>query len=387
MPIYDSREKSRSDYLINRKLFMDRYKENLKHRVNEALGKGKIADSNKDQKKQWIEAEDLEERHIGRARLPSDYYIVAGNDQYKVGDYVFIENNSEGEGDGGGQGCGNGGTGADDFSFVLTKDEILELYFDDLELPDMVKKSLLKSKNKEWVNTGYSKEGIPPRLSIKKTFEQAIARRIANKREDDEETGRKSPFLDEEDMRYIRREYRILPQTHAVMFCLMDVSASMGEHEKYLAKKFYILLHLFLSKFYTDIEVVFIKYHSEPSRVDEEDFFYSQETGGTEVYKALHFLEGEIDKFDSDKYNMYLAWATDGDMWSDEASKVERKFLQILEQLQYTAYMQVRKCQDYWTLTKLLQAVKTEKVGIAVAKEDKDIYPAFVDLFKKRGLA
>ena len=98
------------------------------------------------------------------------------------------------------------------------------------------------------------------------------------------------------------------------MFCLMDVSASMGEREKDLAKRFFILLHLFLKRKYDRVDIVFIRHTHEASEVDEQEFFYGKESGGTIVSSALkEMIEIREKRYPVADWNIYCAQASDGD--------------------------------------------------------------------------
>src|SRR5690606_20358501 len=122
------------------------------------------------------------------------------------------------------------------------------------------------------------------------------------------------PFIDTFDLRYDNRIDRPKPTTQAVMFCVMDVSGSMGPEEKDMAKRFFMLLYLFLTRTYEKIQVVFISHHTEASEVDEETFFYSRETGGTVVSSALNLMSKIIqERFPTSEWNIYAAQASDGD--------------------------------------------------------------------------
>ena len=107
------------------------------------------------------------------------------------------------------------------------------------------------------------------------------------------------PFIDEVDIRYHRHVKEPIPHSKAVMFCLMDVSGSMDQRTKDLAKRFYILLYLFLSRNYDKTEVVFIRHHTSAKEVDEDEFFHSRETGGTLVSCALTLVDEIITAFPS----------------------------------------------------------------------------------------
>lgn len=128
------------------------------------------------------------------------------------------------------------------------------------------------------------------------------------------------PFIDTFDLRYKNYEKRPEPSSQAVMFCLMDVSGSMDQATKDMAKRFYILLYLFLSRTYKNVEVVYIRHHTQAKEVDEHEFFYSQETGGTIVSSALKLMDEVVkERYDPAQWNIYAAQASDGDNWADDS--------------------------------------------------------------------
>ena len=105
------------------------------------------------------------------------------------------------------------------------------------------------------------------------------------------------------------------------MFCLMDVSGSMDEERKDIAKRFFILLYLFLTRNYERIEVVFIRHHTIAKEVDEDEFFHSRESGGTVVSSALKLMQEIIrERYPLTEWNIYAAQASDGDNWDDDSS-------------------------------------------------------------------
>ncbi|NJM55573.1 MAG: YeaH/YhbH family protein, partial [Verrucomicrobiae bacterium] len=128
------------------------------------------------------------------------------------------------------------------------------------------------------------------------------------------------PFIDTFDLRYANRVKQPQPTTQAVMFCIMDVSGSMDRARKDLAKRFFTLLYLFLKRNYEKIEVVFIRHHTVAKEVDEQEFFYSRETGGTVVSSALQLM-GEIitERYPISSWNIYAAQASDGDNWHHDS--------------------------------------------------------------------
>ena len=223
------------------------------------------------------------------------------------------------------EGADSGG-GEDAFAFALSEAEFLDILFEDLELPDLVKASLKETSAREFRRAGYANDGATPNLAVLRTMRVSMSRRLALRRPTNAEVERLEaelealrakapldlevadqlrigelyaeierlrrrkravPFIDPIDVRYNRFAPTIVPRAKAVMFCLMDVSASMGEREKDLAKRFYMLLHLFLKRRYERVDIVFIRHTHEAEEVDEQEFFYGRETGGTVVSTAL----------------------------------------------------------------------------------------------------
>ena len=147
------------------------------------------------------------------------------------------------------------------------------------------------------------------------------------------------PFIDPFDLRFSNRIKVPKPSTQAVMFCLLDVSGSMDEQKKDTAKRFFILLYLFLTKAYKKIEVVFIRHHTAASEVDENDFFNSRESGGTIVSSALNLLTTIIkERYSGSEWNAYVAQASDGDNWDNDSVACRQLLIEtIMPLVQYCA--------------------------------------------------
>ncbi len=268
-------------------------------------------------------------------------YVLPGNKKYIEGDSIPRPEQ------GGGQGskASDSGEGEDEFRFALTDEEYLDLYLEDLELPDLAKRQVAGATSVQWRQAGYSTSGPPSRISVPRTLRHSMSRRIALKRPKAEEisgaargdreagarrravrrTGeaarragaaccrarKRIPYIDPVDVRYRRLESTPKPIAKAVMFCLMDVSGSMNEHMKDLAKRFYSLLYLFLNRRYEHVDVVFIRHTHEAQEVDEQTFFYSRETGGTVVSTALFKMQEIVrERYPVEQWNIYAAQAS-----------------------------------------------------------------------------
>jgi len=416
--LIDRRQNAGKKSTVNRQRFLRRYKNQIKRAVSDAVGKRSITEI--DQGEQiTIPARDISEPTFHRGHGGHVERILPGNDNFIAGDRI---KRPDGGGAGGGGGdASDSGEGEDNFIFELTREEFLEIYFEDLELPDLVKKELARLKTFKTVRAGVSTSGIPNNINVLRSMKQATGRRVALaspykrqlKEVEDELTlllessdPDKSiilnlqqqieflkkkigtvPFIDTIDLRYNHRVRVSAPSTQAVMFCVMDVSGSMDEAKKDIAKRFFILLYMFLTKNYEKIELVFIRHHTSAKEVNEEEFFYSRETGGTVVSSALELLNTIIEaRYPPQAWNIYVAQASDGDNWNADSPYCQ-ELLQdkIMPLLQYFAYIEImpRHHQSLWEV--YLQ-VKEQFPNFAMENIDTvaDIYPVFRELFKRK---
>jgi uncharacterized protein len=417
--LIDRRQNAGKKSTVNRQRFLRRYKSQIKRAVSEAVGKRSITEIDRGEQI-TIPAKDISEPRFHRGQGGQVERVLPGNDEFITGDRIKRPGGGSGEGGGGGE-ASNTGEGEDDFVFQLSREEFLELYFEDLELPDLVKKELARINTLKTVRAGFTSSGIPTNINILRSMRQATGRRIALgapyrrqlKRVEEElallqatpkptkdEVQRlldeiaflkrkinAVPFIDTLDLRYNNRIRVPSPSTQAVMFCIMDVSGSMDEPKKEIAKRFFILLYLFLTKNYDKIELVFIRHHTSAKEVSEEDFFYSRETGGTVVSSALELLHQTIEaRFPPSAWNIYVAQASDGDNWNaDSPYCLELLQEKIMPLLQYFAYIEImpRHHQSLW---EVYQQVHANYSNFAMENIDSvvDIYPVFRELFKRK---
>ncbi|MFA5958951.1 MAG: YeaH/YhbH family protein [Tatlockia sp.] len=415
--LIDRRQNAGKKSTVNRQRFLRRYKNQIKRAVSDAVGRRSITEIDKGEQIS-IPAKDISEPRFLRGKGGHVERILPGNDTFITGDKVKRPNNG---GDGSGSQASDTGDGEDDFVFQLSREEFLELYFEDLELPDLIKKELARLTTFKTVRAGLSLSGIPANINVSRSMRQATGRRIAlaspykrQLREALEELAKLGekpppdnvdllrlnrdiaflkkkiasvPFIDTIDLRYNNRIRIPAPSTQAVMFCVMDVSGSMDEAKKDIAKRFFILLYLFLTKNYEKIELVFIRHHTSAKEVGEEEFFYSRETGGTVVSSALELLNNIIEaRFPPATWNIYVAQASDGDNWNADSPYCQELLQEkIMPLLQYFAYIEImpRHHQSLW---EVYQKVKTLYPNFAMENIDNvaDIYPVFRELFKRK---
>jgi uncharacterized protein len=414
--IIDRRLAGKNKSIANRERFLRRVKNYIRRAVSEAVRDRSIKDIQSTQSI-TIPRKDIAEPMFRHGSAGKRELVHPGNEDYVRGDKIPRPNGGSG---GGGSQASNEGEGQDDFVFELSREEFMQYFFDDLELPRLVKTHLLAVPTWKNIRAGWAAEGTPNNIDVVRSLRSALGRRIAlgaplvnqlreleqqlealkNEPGDNSEEiqlleeavhhlrGRiwRIPFIDPFDLRYINRVKQPQPSSQAVMFCLMDVSGSMDEQRKDLAKRFFILLYLFLKRNYEKIEVVFIRHHTRAEEVDEDTFFHSTESGGTVVSSALELMRKIMDeRYSPTEWNIYGAQASDGDNWTDDSPKC-RRILQddILQKVRYFAYIQVApEEQNLWV--EYAQLAMTQP-HLAMKKVDAaaDIYPVFRELFEKQ---
>jgi uncharacterized sporulation protein YeaH/YhbH (DUF444 family) len=423
MNIVDRRLNPRGKSLSNRRRFIRRAKKELTEAVRKATGERSVADLGGDDKV-WIKADRLHEPSIHHSSDQGTRdHVLPGNKTFEEGDTIKRPNGG-GSGKGGREGAEDG-EGNDAFQFALSQEEFLDIFFDDLELPDLLRKQMKSSDSFTPVRAGHAISGSVTNLNLKRTMRNSLSRRIALKRPRPEEIeaceaeiedlreseeakdvvrreelivqleehrrrSKRIPFIDPVDVRYNRFEMVPQPVTSAVMFCLMDVSGSMTEHMKDLAKRFYKLLYLFLSRRYKNVEIVFIRHTHLAKEVDEETFFTSTETGGTVVSTAFEeMLRVVAARYPKDQWNIYAAQASDGDNFSTDNGKVATLLKQhILPICQYFAYIEVNDeggrelNTDLWrTYDHLVKS--GSPIAMRKVSERNQIFPVFRELFAR----
>ncbi|GAA5317591.1 MAG: YeaH/YhbH family protein [Candidatus Pelagadaptatus aseana] len=421
--IIDRRLNSKNKSAVNRQRFLRRYRKHIKKAVSDAVNKRSITDMERGEKIS-IPNKDISEPtfHHGKGGLSER--VLPGNHDFVSGDNIPRPQGGGGSG-GSGNGASDSGEGMDEFVFQITQDEFLDFMFDDLELPNLVKRQLAGNEEFKMRRAGFSEEGSPGRVNIVRTLRSANARRMAltggkrkrvklleqqleqqlgldkalqNQdkihalREEIEQLQariKRVPWLDDFDLKYNLHVKQPIPRSKAVMFCLMDVSGSMTQATKDMAKRFFILLYLFLQRNYEHTEVVFIRHHTSAKEVDEEEFFYSRETGGTIVSSALRLLDEILEKrYPVGEWNIYCAQASDGDNWNDDSSSCSRLLMEnLLPKMQYYSYIEItpRDHQALWQEYEQVQANFPEAFAMQQIVEPGDIYPVFRQLFQKKG--
>lgn len=426
MEIIDRRRNPHGKNLENRQRVLKRARAAVARAARAAIDQGTLRQAANEQTV-TIPSDSLHEPSFHRVfSRGKRSFIFSGNKEFSVGDRIKRPPAADRQGGGPGE-AGSGGDSEDGFRFVLTRDEFLDLFFDDLELPDLVKNQIVTTETMAPQRAGLSTDGAPAQIDMARSMRQSMARRIGLKRPKSEEIlaleaeiaaleksradaerlwraraeletallrQRRIPWIDPVDLRYRRFTQVPKPSARAVMFCLMDVSGSMSEPMKDLAKRFFLLLHVFLERRYKHVDLVFIRHTETAEEVDEERFFTDPRTGGTVVSSALtEFLRVQRERYSPDSWNIYVAQASDGDnSGSDTLKSVSMLEAEILPIVQYFAYIEVgsmaiiRGETDLWRGYQPLSA-RNPRLAMSRVSDARDIFSVFRQLFARKANA
>jgi uncharacterized sporulation protein YeaH/YhbH (DUF444 family) len=415
--LIDRRENTHGKSAVNRARFLRRYKSQIQGAVRKMIGERSMTDMEKGGVVR-VPRKDISEPTFGYGHGGDREVVLPGNREYVAGDRIPRPGGQGGGGNGSESGSGEG---EDEFVFSLSREEFMQIFFDDLELPNLARTEFGRAERHKSIRVGYAKTGTPANLAVIRTLSQSLARRIAfgagivrematlesefamalavghagqaaslyDELARLERRRAAVPFLDEPDLRYRNRIMRPEPISRAAMFCLMDVSASMDEDKKDLAKRFFTLLYLFLTRKYQEVDLVFIRHTDDAEEVDEDTFFHDTRTGGTVVLSALELM----DRIRRDRYardwNVYAAQASDGDAFGADPARSAR-FLRerLLPSTRYYTYLELSSSHVPEHATALWSeygrvAEATPNFAMKRAAQRSEIYPVFRELFRK----
>jgi len=426
----DRRLNPKGKSLANRQRFLRRARAQIREAVQKSLKESGVADVAKDRKIR-ISTQGTREPHfrLDSKKAGKRDFVLPGNKEFVPGDQIKKPQSGQG---GSGKDAASSGDSEDDFEFTMREDEILDIFFEDLELPNLVRTALTEVPSHNWKRAGITTSGSPNQINLLRTMRNSFGRRLALRRprladikaleeeiavledqgiaaNDDrllalqEELARLNArrkwvaFIDPVDVRFNAFSEQPQPTSQAVMFCLMDVSGSMGEREKDLAKRFFVLLHLFLKRRYEKVDIVFIRHTHDAQEVDEQTFFYSRQSGGTIVSTALEkMLEIQKERYTTADWNIYAAQASDGYTQSGDAKRcVELLESELMPLCQYYAYIEIldeREMEvfsseeagaELWRAYRMVAENWRNFATKRIAKPA-DIFPVFHELFKKR---
>jgi len=426
----DRRLNPKGKSLANRQRFLRRARAQIREAVQKTLKESGVADVAKDRKIRISTQGTKEPRfRLDPKKGGARDFVLSGNKDFVPGDQIKKPQGGQG---GAGKDAATSGEGEDEFEFTMREDEILDLFFEDLELPNLVRTALSEVPSHNWKRSGLTTAGAPNQINLIRTMRNSFGRRLALRRPtladvkaleeeiavledggaraDDERLAALKAelerlnarrkwvaFIDPVDVRFNAFAEQPQPTSRAAMFCLMDVSGSMGEREKDLAKRFFMLLHLFLKRRYEKVDIVFIRHTHDAQEVDEQTFFYSRQSGGTIVSTALEkMLEIQKERYATADWNIYAAQASDGYTQSGDAKRcVELLETELMPMCQYYAYIEIldeREMEvfaseeagaELWRAYRMVAENWKNFATKRIAKPS-DIFPVFHELFKRQ---
>lgn len=353
-----------------------------------------------------------EESIIGRSRDRIIKVPIRG-----VKEYRFIYGDNEGgvgTGDGNtkpgqvigkagrrnGQGSGQAGSepGVDYYEAEITLEELVDIMFEDLELPDMERK-ILKEMLSERVakRKGYRKQGIRVHLDRKRTARARVRRKVATGKagptvafgggsEESEEEGERFPFH-KEDLIYRRLRVDTREESNAVVICIMDTSGSMDRLKKYLARSFFFLLYQFVATKYDNVQIVFVAHHTQAKEVTEEEFFHKGESGGTMISsgykKALEIIK---DRYHPAHWNIYAFHCSDGDNFESDNEEAMRAAAELCKVCNLFGYGEIKPMGSHYYESSMLERFRrldANNFQSVLIERREDVWPAFRALMSR----
>lgn len=306
-------------------------------------------------------------------------HVGQGAGDSHVGDVIGQQPGAKGSGKG--HGAGNE-PGMDYFEAEITVDELAELVFQEMALPNLRPKAVQELETEDIRFKEIHRHGIISNLDKRRTL-------VENMRRNAREGRAVVHGLKPEDLRFRSWTREVRRESNAVVLAMRDVSASMGEFEKYISRSFYYWMVRFLRTKYNNVRIVFITHHTEAKEVDEETFFRLGESGGTRVSSAYQLaLDIVRERFDPVRWNIYPFHFSDGDNWGEADNRrcleLVQQFLEICNLFGYGEIQESRATQ-LSTLMATFSAIKSDVfVGVTIS-DKRDVYPALKRFFQAHG--
>lgn len=401
---YNGVQKDRS--AEDRRRHRELIEESIKKNIGNIIAEESIIGKSKDRKVKIPIRSIKEYQFIYGKNIPG---VGSGDGSEKRGDKIGQDGQGK-TGSGQGQGAGNH-EGEDVYETEITIEELIKYLFEDLDLPDIDKKKLADLESiSTHRNLGYQRKGIPPRLAKRKSAIEKIKRKQAFNRyhqgdqpqegEASEEEkdinggtlpaniSRRFPFM-EDDLRYRRIREDLKKDFNAVVICIMDVSGSMDQTKKYMARSFYFLLYQFILLKYANVEVVFIAHTTKAKEVSEDEFFHKGESGGTYISsgyeKALEIIE---QRYNPANWNIYAFHCSDGDNWPEDNKKAVELALELCRVCNLFGYGEIIPGYYVYGSTikdEYYKKVRADNFAAITMSRKEDIVPGLKKLLEKEG--
>ncbi|MEA2680605.1 MAG: uncharacterized protein QOK03_2327 [Candidatus Binataceae bacterium] len=301
--------------------------------------------------------------------------------------------------DGQGQGDGKAGDrpGVDYYETDVTLDELIEIMFEDLELPNLERRALREIETDRFAKRkGYRHVGIRVRLDKRRTARQRVKRVLATRHnqtvqgygnlKDADGNERRFPFH-QDDLRYKHLETDVREESNAAVICIMDTSGSMDTMKKYLARSFFFLLYQFISTRYRNVEIIFVAHHTEASEVTEDEFFHKGEAGGTFIssgyQKALDII---AERYHPSLWNLYAFHCSDGDNFDSDNPAALRAAKELSDICNLFGYGEIKPLGSRYYESSMLNVFRrldAPNFQAVLIERKEDIWPSFKAFLSK----
>jgi len=321
-----------------------------------------------------------------------EYRFIYGENAPGVGEGGSEEKQAgqvigEGKEKGRGQQAGDR-PGVDYYETDISLEELVEIMFEDLELPDLERKNFMQLEVEQLSKRkGYRKKGIRVHLDRRRTALARVKRKQATQREHtDRLDDQRFPFHNE-DLTYRHKVSDIRPESNAVVLCIMDTSGSMDTMKKYLARSFFFLLYRFLWAKYQNVEIVFIAHHTEAREVTEEEFFHKGESGGTFISSGYHkALEIVNERYHPSLWNVYVFHCSDGDNFESDNPAALQAAKEIAEISNLFGYGEIKPLgSGYYgsSMIPFFSQIQADNFHTVQIQRKEDIWPSFKSFLSK----
>ncbi|PKM47441.1 MAG: sporulation protein YhbH [Firmicutes bacterium HGW-Firmicutes-8] len=367
---------SKDDWSLHRKGYIDqqRHMEKVKEAIKKNLADIVAEESiimSEGKKMIKVPIKSLEEYHF-RYNQGSQKYGGQGDGKTKPGDIIGSDG-SKGPGKGHGAGAK---PGVDYYEAEITIDELGELIFEDLGLPNLKEKRQQELTTESVQFKDIRKKGLMSNIDKRRTILESIKRTAIK--------GLKEENITPDDLRFKTWDEDIRYQSNAVVIAMMDTSGSMGSFEKYIARSFFFWMVRFLRTKYQNVNIVFLAHHTEAKEVTEKEFFTKGESGGTRcssVYKLA--LEIINQRYHPDDYNLYPFHFSDGDNLPSDNDNCKELVLKLLDVCNIFGYGEIEGL--YYNSSSLMTVynkIVHPKFSSVLIKDKTGVYPALRSFFK-----
>lgn len=312
--------------------------------------------------------------------------VAQGNGSSEPGQVVGHQ-----DGDGKGQpGRAGNRPGVDYYETDVSLDELIDLMFEDLELPDLERKRLRAIPTPRLTKRkGYRQVGIRIRLDKRRTVKAKLRRRLAaykahGQPQEDEDS--RFPFHDD-DLTYRHIVTDTKEESNAAVICIMDTSGSMDTMKKYLARSFFFLLYQFIRSKYRNVEIAFVAHHTDAKEVTEEEFFHKGESGGTLISSGYQrALEIIAERYHPSLWNVYAFHCSDGDNFDSDNAAALRTARELTEACNLFGYGEIKPLGSRYYESSMLNVFRrldADNFQTVLIERKEDVWPSFKALLAK----